>query len=92
MKCQLATYRNAARKPPSASSTSAGAATAVYTAAVTTSVTNAAGQQPPEPAGVEAPEADAPGRAEVAEQQLGHEVAREHEEHVDADEAAGEAR
>ena len=48
-------------------------------------------EQPPGPAGVEAPEAHgAVGPVQVPEQEAGHQVPRQHEEHVDADEAAVE--
>ena len=46
------------------------------------------GQQPADPAGVEAADAQPPGLLELAEQHPGHEEAGEAEEQVDADEAA----
>ena len=49
------------------------------------------GQQPPEAPGIEPCEADAALAPDIAQQQLGHQEAREHEEDIDADEPAVEA-
>ena len=71
--------------------TSAGAATAANAAAVTSRTTNDGWEQAAEAPGVEAREPDAALAVDVAQEQLGDEVAGEDEEDVDADEAAVEA-
>ena len=59
--------------------------------AVTTSDEGRRGEQAAGPAGPERPQPQPPGGDQLAEDQAGDEVARQHEEHVDADEAAVDA-
>ena len=54
------------------------------------STSDGRGQQPPRPAGVEPPSRDPAGRGALADQQAGDQEAREDEEDVHADEAAGD--